>query len=404
MINLELCYAMTWLFVLLLYALNWSSLNTPLSPSLLVFFLITIVISLVVGIRRKRVDPVGITWIRRKPIVTILLLVGFALDWFYQGNIPILMEYVGYDPTAVQQPVTGIPIIHVVLIASIIVAIPYLFYLFEAKTKRQYLLEIITLFMILLLNNSRGYIVFCLICCILIHIRMAGYEPRNITPKLCIILLLVLLAFFLLISVAGNIRSGYSWNDCSYIREIGYYDNYPSWLTEHFMWGYTYITSSLGNLAYNISIDNVSGSILQLVASLLPESIAGDFLPHPEYQVLHLNACTGFISSACSMGVIGMYAYYIALMVYLNIVRWFIRRQGVIGDFADCMLCFLVIVSLFYSPFTTSAVCYMPIILLMMSAFLKHKQKQGCIEVVHGNDLEIHQGIKAMLRSITSKG
>lgn len=390
MINIELTYAVTWLFVLALYLLGWSSLNIPIESGLLGFFAFTIVLSALIGAKIKRDKARGVSWKSGRPSpIFALIVIGFVADWIFQGRVPILGEYVGFNPTTTEQPVSGIPVLHVILIAAIIVLIPYYFFLFESDGSRTSLLEAFSLVAILILNNSRGYIVFALICCALIHLRMCNYTLEMLKLRTILVLVAITVALFFFISIAGNVRSGFAWDDCSYIREIGYFDSYPGWLTEHFMWGYTYITSCLGNLVYNIQSNNITWDLGQLVASFLPESISAMNLAQPMYQVLHLNACTGFISSACAYGIPGMYLFYIVQMSYLNLVRVIIKRQGILDSFAEPMLCFLVLVTLFYSPFTASAVCYIPIILLLMSSFLWLMRKRGKLSVVEPDNLSM---------------
>ena len=387
MINIGICYAVTWLFVFLLYELGWSSLNIPLAPSLIAFFAITIATSLVFGCRYKQSKPCGIVWKKRFPLITVLLIVGFCIDWLYQGGLPLVQEYSGYDPTLSAQPVMGIPIVHVALIGTIIVAIPYLFYLYVSSANKTILIEIFALAIVLFLNKSRGYLVFVIICMALIYLRMRYTKLKDVRPRLIFALLGMLLALFFFISIAGNLRSGYAWNDCSYIREAGRFDAYPSWLTEHFMWGYTYITSCLGNLAYNIQMGNVSHSISELLFSFLPESISSGRLAEPVYEVLHLNACTGFISSACAYGVLGMYLFYIVQMGIYSLLQYLFIKQRYVATFSEPMLCFLVVVTLFYSPFTTSAVCYMPILLICLALYLQYQAKNKKVELVAFDDL-----------------
>lgn len=393
MINIALCYAVTWLFVFALYELGWSSLNIPLTTDLVVFFTATIIISLVAGMRKNRQKPFGIVWKKRVPIVTIGLAVGFSLDWIYQGGLPLFQNYLGYNPNLSMQPVTGIPVIHVALIATILVAIPYLYYLYESSGDKKILFEICVLLFVLFLNKSRGYLVFAIICMALIYLRLRYTALRQISPKLILATVIMLLALFFFISVAGNVRSGYAWYDCSYIREAGRFDNYPSWLTEHFMWGYTYITSCLGNLAYNIQMGNISYSIPELLYSFLPESLSAGKLAMPIYEVLHLNACTGFISSACAYGIPGLYLFYFIQMGFYGLLQRFFTKQRFVATFAEPMLCFLVIVTLFYSPFTTSAVCYMPFLLLCLAFFLQFESRSDKVELVPLDNLSNYPGM-----------
>lgn len=392
MINLGLCYAVTWLLVFTLYELDWSSLNVPLSPSMIVFFIITILIGLLLGLWRRQEKPNGIVWKKRSPLITIALVGGFCLDWLYRGGLPLLQEYAGFNPESSSQPVVGIPMVHVALIGTILVAIPYLYYLYESSGDKKILFELLALLLVLFLNKSRGYIVFVVICMVLIYLRLRYTELRQIKMGLVLFLVGLLIALFLFISIAGNVRSGYAWYDCSYIRKIGKFDAYPSWLTEHFMWGYTYITSCLGNLAYNIQSGNITYNISELLFSFLPESLSAGKLATPVYVVLYLNACTGYISAACAYGILGLYLYFFIQMLYYHLLQFFFCKQSFLATFTEPMLCFLVIVTLFYSPFTSSAVCYMPLLLICLAFYLEFESKRGKLELVQLNNLSKYPG------------
>ncbi len=118
MLKYQNWYAGIWIAVVGLYALGWSSLNGALDPALLVFFGVSIVVSIIMAALSSPIPLVKLRWAkRRKPVITIAVFLGFLVDWAYRGSLPVLQSYQGYDPTSTAELSVGIPVFHVVLMA-----------------------------------------------------------------------------------------------------------------------------------------------------------------------------------------------------------------------------------------------------------------------------------------------
>lgn len=93
--------------------------------------------------------------------------------------------------------------------------------------KKRYLVEICVVVGLFVANLSRGNIVFILfvplLCFTALHSH--GITKTKASTILAVILCGFSIVFF--ISVKGNMRYGYSWNDCSFIERIGRYKNNP---------------------------------------------------------------------------------------------------------------------------------------------------------------------------------
>ena len=117
------------------------------------------------------------------------------------------------------------------------------------------------------------------------------------------------------IGIFGNIRSGFGWNDTTYITAIGRYtDAYPTYLNDNIKWTYTYLTSSLANLNYNVSTFAGGGYSLQTLIDFVPETFSKHALAQQldiRYQVTYLNASTGYIGAYyLGGGISGLYISY----------------------------------------------------------------------------------------------
>lgn len=90
MLNFYYVYAATWGTILFLYLLGWSSLNAALNPVLLFFFLVTIILSLVLGMRWKKRFVYREIAPSKLPVWAIALILGCGVIGYAQlGFVPI---------------------------------------------------------------------------------------------------------------------------------------------------------------------------------------------------------------------------------------------------------------------------------------------------------------------------
>lgn len=390
MLKYQNWYIGIWLIVVLLYCQGWSSLNAPLISSLLSFFVASIFVTFFLSVFSSPVPLLKLRWVRtRKPLITIFLIAGFVADWAYRREIPIFNPYQGFDTSVTEQETMGIPVVHVVIIGLSIFYAMYLQYLFLSNTKQKTLLvELLSVLFLLLLNNSRGYVVFSLFVGVLLYAAFNKSDLLNTRASVIVFLVFGVLGIVFFISAAGNIRSGYSWNDCSYIEAIGYFDNYPSWLSKHFMWFYTYATSPLANLNLNCSLHYSNFDAPGLLYSFLPEQISNSYLlvnVKPAYIVQHLNACTGFATFSVAAGSLGLFVGFVGLVGYYSLIKVVLKKFVVLQTFGNALLCFLTIAFIFFNCFTTSALCYIPLFLIIASIYLHGRYLNGDIELINVN-------------------
>lgn len=378
MLKYQNWYAGIWMAVVGLYALGWSSLNGALDPALLVFFCVSIVVSIIMAALSDPIPLVKLRWAkRRKPVITIALFFGFLADWAYRGGLPVLQSYQGYDPTSTAELSVGIPVFHVALMAFAIFYAMYLSYLYLSDVQNKgYLWEFLLLIGMLVLNNSRGYVVFCLFIMLLLYSSFNSNGFRQTKVGSIVLIVFAALGVIFFISAAGNIRSGFAWNDCSYIETIGYFNNYPEWLTKHFMWGYSYATSPLANLNLNCLHYSGNLNVSALFFSFLPEQLSAGPLSRGVtiyYVVNHLNAVTGFATFVSAAGVGGAYVAFAGMIMLYTLIKALLRKFRVLETFGNALLCFLALAMIFFNCFTTSALCYIPLFLIVASYYLNRR-------------------------------
>ena len=373
MVNFFYVYSLTWSVIVFLYILGWSDFNVALSPILVSYFAITIPLSLLLGYvcrdflsyNRRESYP------NRKPTFTIAICIGFILEFVYCRQIPLFSISGG---SSVYGEFEGIPILHVALIGFSLFYVGYLFHLYLSfQEKKRVLFEIVAIFIMFLLVFSRNCIFFGVVFCALL--KIADY--KSVSKKKWTLKNWALLVFGILIGlycfgVLGNIRSGYSWNDTWNIRAVGFYNNsYPPFLSEQYMWTYTYLTSPLANLNLNILLDITDPNLFNYLTSFFPETIAKRLSSAAEIDSSlrlwydPLNACTGLVNPFHYGGTIGLYlSYVIENSIFL--IFCFFKKNDSGRTLVACASCVLTIANFFFNPFLFTGLAF----LLLLTAIV----------------------------------
>lgn len=141
--------------------------------------------------------------------------------------------------------------------------------------------KLILFILYLVAFSSRGPLFICGATCVILYCSRNCFR---LTLRRVILLILAVLAGLWAFGVLGNIRTGYEWNDSSYIYLLGGYEGYwPDIIPREYCWAYSYLTSPLANLNYSLTRD----------AQIDPVNFIYDFLPMmlakrlPLYEVVH---------------------------------------------------------------------------------------------------------------------
>ena len=323
MLNCFYWYAIIWTGVLILYLLNYSSFTVPLAPELVWFFVVTISISLLLGLifRHKFRFFYNDNIKNNPPAFSFLLglLFGVLIDFLYARQIPLLA--IAIQKTSSYKEFHGIPLFHVLLTCLLTYYGVYSFYygLCEKRYRKKCLIYFAIVQLVFLLYYLRSQVIFSLFCVAIILIEYLR-SHHYIRFWHVLISFLVLLLILFLFGVLGNIRSGYAWDDNSYIDRLGMYTNWPSLLPGQFKWAYSYLVTPMANLNLNMSSENVDYSFIRFFQMLFPQTISKRilFAAETNSDVLlvkgYFTATTGFADVYCSAGLVGLFLYYIDLV------------------------------------------------------------------------------------------
>lgn len=376
MLNFFFLYSAVWGAVLLLYSLEWSSLCVPLVPGLQAFFVITVILSLLLGavFRRSFRFRTLTVYPRRNCSLTILIIVLCFVEFAYCGQIPLLSILTG---RAGYTSYTGIHTFHPLLITFGVFYEQYLFYLFICfPRKKGLLLEYMALVTaVQLLQYNRGGLVICAAMSGLMLLSKLQSKIRFRHVLLAAVFALILLFGF---GAFGNMRYGYAWNDCKYIEYIGQFDRYPKWLPKQFMWGYIYIVSPMTNLNYNVMQETARNDLVGYLSSFLPDFLSRRFFPNtigilPECMVPDLNATAGFGYAYIFGGIIGMYDMYAYLAAGLLLALWVVHKSAQFC-IPTLVICDAIVVFLFFSHTISYSAISFPIVYPLLLTLFRNNR------------------------------
>lgn len=317
-------YALFWMLVFSLYAISPSKLNVALDFGLVVFLLITIGTSTIFAFHFNQLFKNESFFVKNEKSSfssIALMVVLYALDFLYSGNIPLLAALFGFD-SGYQD--FGIPTLHVIIVTfSVFFAIKngYIFVLFRNKMN---LFKFLVPLMYFIMVFSRGMLLlifFCtgvlLLCQIKISIKRLVYA------------LVVIVVVMWVFGIAGNIRVSNQWNNSSLILLISQIDVDPYNIFAPFYWGEEYIICSIRNL--NNTMINIlpTYDFGNLVYTLIPDFVAKRIWPDTNIVVDRVvevfTTTTTYSYSYSSFGYLGMLIEFLLYMltgVYLQKTKY----------------------------------------------------------------------------------
>ena len=376
MLNPFYWYSLIWTLVLGLYSLGFSEINQRLSTNLMVFFILTILISVVIGFVFRGVfqyrslnDPPKIT-----NTITFIIAIFIAIDLVYTGQIPFftILKGVGkYGDTEVM----GMPLVHTLLTNLIVVYSSYLFYIFLETKEKSILIKIFIQLSFFLLFFQKGMIIMILFIFFNLLLAKLRKYHKVFTIKNMLIMIFGISLLLYLNGGLANIRSGMTWNDSSYIMSVAHINNWPKWIAGQYIWSYTYITTPLGNLNQLLLVFNNKFDIGKLILTIVPVILSNQFMPIAngfntlDYKlaVRYLNASTGFMDAVDAAGFLGICLFYVMVLCITIFLTWYIfKKKKNYSTPMFAIIVMMVMMLFFYDTFNAAATSLIPIILFLL--------------------------------------
>lgn len=383
MLNFYYWYALVWMSILIIYSFQWSDINTQLDVSLKIFFIITIISSLLLGrIMRRlfRFQPM-----RKRPqnavLLSFLAILYFCFEFYLYGSIP-LIEYL-FIHQKEYTSFTGIKTLHTIVFTFTSYYAILLFYAHVSfcRYTKIYLCLSIALLAILFANGNRGIIMMNIFAFVLIYL-----SSRQVSFYRCLYYVIPLLLIMLYsFGVLGNLRSGASlyWDD-SYITMLGEYNsNYPAYLSGAYKWAYSYLTSPLNNLNYNIS-NNVWG-IGNFLTAFMPDFLTRRIFTENNLSLYvnlvreYFNVSTGYIQALIFGGFLGLFIMYFFVMFVPIFILKYLGRCSARYIPSLAIINIIVIFFFFVNTFAYSGISFQlffPVAHTMLCKIKNYKKQQ----------------------------
>lgn len=377
MLNCFFWYSVIWTMILILYSFKLTLFNKSLDISLLLFILFTIIISFAIGYFNKgrfKYSKKAIDY-GSKPIIAIIIL--FILNFVYAKSIPLFSIITG---ASAYREFNSIPIIYVVLNGiSFYYGINYFnAYLNLNNHKRRNLIYFLIINVLYLLVFSRSTILFLMLSALILYImykRKTTTKGKKTNKKKYTLIIISIFLILYIFGALGNIRSGFKYNDNSYIQRIGLYTKYPDFLPKQFMWSYSYLTSPLANLNNNISKHkNVNFNFQGVVSELINRTISKQLFPNLKYgeeavlsvgiEKEYFSASTGYFLMYTYGGFLGLFVQYIILLIISYIQIRLLKRKYNEGK-ENCTYIILLlsnVLMFFYNSLNTATISWWLII------------------------------------------
>lgn len=339
-------YVLSFLAVLAVYLFGWSSLFPTLEPSLLIFLVCSILVSLLIGRTFAKRQIITFNKVEYKSglnLITYSILVGYGIEYLYHGDFPLLAIL---TKTPLSYAEFGIPTFHVFLVTFNSFFSIYLFQTILSEKKRRkktIVLFILTLIPFLLILN-RGMLAIVLMSCVFVY--LIKYQSKITLRKITGLAILAVFCLYLF-GLAGNMRTNSanhtntSLFDNSMILQIGGATSEfkESVIPKEFFWTYIYMSSPLANLQQTIEKNefkkdiSLSDSFVFTMTQILPDFISKRInkayeieIPNPIQIAYELNVSTALAQPYLILGWVGITLFTIFSFVFAFVYILLLKR------------------------------------------------------------------------------
>lgn len=375
-------YIASFLIVFGLYSLGWSNAYPRLSFSLILFFIVTFVVSLFIGYYVDKSKFIGYSAIstnnRKLELLSILIIiVGIVIEIIYEGGSPLISALKG--ETSLHYQDFGIKTFHVILVSYNSFLIVYMFHLFISTKQRKYFFYYLITFIPPLLIFSRGMIIIGLASSFFVFVASL---KRNVSIKQTIWLLVLLTMALYYFGILGNIRMNNS--DENYLLKISNASQtfYDSKVPKEFYWTYLYGASPLANLQQNINeTENVSYNFFELIISeITPDMISkriGSVLSFEELKSHRikdwLTVGTLYLKSYSYAKWFGPIILYLYSIFFLLLIIGLVPKKSKYHVTAVAILCTIIFMNTFDNMFIFSGLI-LQLIYPVLFAYFENKK------------------------------
>lgn len=249
--NPNFIYIATFSVPFLVYSLGWSTLFPTLSAELFLFYGVTFLVCLFLGVVIQTTFPFKynpIPVFKYNWIIIFGLYIFFFLDCLYEGRIP-LFSLSGGEETYQGGQNFGIPVLHVFAVTFTLFFALFVFHQYISNRKQSLFIIFLATIVIFIVLLQRSNIMYIILGAAYIY----AISQRRVSLKKVFGLVMAGLGAVYVFGFLGNLRSANG--DSAFIPKASgvteAFLNSP--IPNEFYWGYLYVGSPVGNLQYNIN-------------------------------------------------------------------------------------------------------------------------------------------------------
>lgn len=293
--------------------------------------------------KKKKIDNFyRVSYEKKLDIVTIIIIIGYIIEFMYFRNIPLLGLLFGGRSTLYKD--FGIPVFHVFLATFNAFFAVYIFHVLLSIDKKR---RVAILFFILLIPSllvvNRGLFLMILVSCLFIFL----FKIKKIKLRTSFLLLISILLLLYFFGIFGNIRVNNSYKrlqdpfDNTVIFMVGgANDNFieKKLIPKPYFWSYIYIASPLANFQETVNDFQVSDSSFLSFPKFVTNQLLPDFIgkrinsmygwEKPTFAQIseELNVGTIYASGYAQLGWFGVIFIFLYLIVFSIIYIYIISK------------------------------------------------------------------------------
>lgn len=362
-VNPFLIFFIIILFVLLTYSLSWSELNTPLSISVLLFFVFVLISLLFFSQIYNRIFPPGTFENKRFKVNlipwTIIGLGSMFAEFAYEKVIPIVDILIlknGYNYVDFE----GIPVFHVFAVTFTSFLGLYYWSIFLEDKKKIYLFFAVFFVSFPIMLFNRGGLVMNISS--MFFIFLFYKKTLQVSMKMIVGFIGTMLIFLYAFGLFGNIRSdsenaAIDIKNSEFILNVGEATEEfkDSSIPKPFFWGYLYVSTPIANLQnMTEKIEPSNDPLLFITQSVLPDFISKRVESNFNLKVQEdqrvspvFNVSTIFAPAYKTLGFVGMILIYYYLVLFIFIYAYMMKKMNTTKIIGISILLTIVIFNLF---------------------------------------------------------
>jgi hypothetical protein len=337
MINPFYLSAISYISVFLVFSLKWSRYYQYLSENILLFFLVNIVLSILLGfyfgksLKFQNIPNKD----KRINFYVILIIVGYFINFMYAREIPLIN--VIFKIGSYYKDIEMIPTFFPLLTSLTVFFGIYTFNHYLSFKERNYLYKSLILFLLILMNMGRGVLIMALIPCFLLFL---SHRKFNINFKNSIGILILLFIILFGFGYLGNVKT---FEDPNYRSNTGNIlvlgsateEFKESIVPYEFFWTYLYVVSPTANLnSFTQNNGNYDSGFFEfLTFNFFPQSLQKFFINYESINIKrylvvdNFNVSTAFVVPYIQLGWLGIILYQVIFYLLIFITLFLLRKS-----------------------------------------------------------------------------